>query len=268
MARTRMLWLGSFVFAALSMISAAGEESIEVTVTGTLQTGVVAIGAETTGTTIKAKDITWELDLGKDEALKAAAEKLSGQPATVTGTLTRRAGVEVKERWIVTVKTLRAATDKPKRAENEPAVEAQGVREGTKAAIVATAEQTTVEIRCERGIDGCELKRLQETWPANLVLHLRLRGLESLQVTQGNATLEWSVRSSAPHESTCTYKSGKRVSKQSPPDPLYTAVQLITAKENTPAGIPLDGYFAVTIPGKFLESNPERLRIQWIDFYR
>ena len=84
----------------------SAEEGITVTIVGTLTTGVIAIGGETTGTTIKSKGITWELDFGKNEELKKAAESLNGKKAIAQGTLERRVGVEVKERWIVTVKTL------------------------------------------------------------------------------------------------------------------------------------------------------------------
>jgi hypothetical protein len=49
------------VLAALGAAPAA-EERIEVTVTGIVHTGVVAIVGETTGTTITAKGIIWELD--------------------------------------------------------------------------------------------------------------------------------------------------------------------------------------------------------------
>ncbi len=79
------------------------EESITVTVIGTLRTGVVAIGGETTGVTITAKGITWELDLGKNPTYAETAKKLNGKQATVTGSLERKTGIEVKERWIVTV---------------------------------------------------------------------------------------------------------------------------------------------------------------------
>jgi hypothetical protein len=83
------------------------DESIIVTVVGTLRTGLVAIGGETTGTTITAKGVKWELDFGKNAELRAAAEKLDGKQVTVTGTLERRAGVEIKERWIVTVTSMK-----------------------------------------------------------------------------------------------------------------------------------------------------------------
>jgi len=76
-------------------------ESITVTVVGTLKTGVVAIGGETTGTTISAKGVTWELDLGDSAGLHETAEEQNGKPVIVQGSLERRSGVEVKDRWIV-----------------------------------------------------------------------------------------------------------------------------------------------------------------------
>jgi hypothetical protein len=93
--------------AMLAADSALAEESITVTVVGTLRTGIVAIGGETTGTTITAKGIKFELDFGKKAELRAAAEKLDGKLVTVSGTLERRAGVEIKERWIVTVTSMK-----------------------------------------------------------------------------------------------------------------------------------------------------------------
>lgn len=90
----------------------AAEDSVAVFVVGTLRTGVVAVGGETTGITITSKGITWELDFGKDAELKKAAEKLNGKKVAIEGTLERRAGVEVKERWILTVTKLKAVEEK------------------------------------------------------------------------------------------------------------------------------------------------------------
>jgi hypothetical protein len=87
------------------------EESISVTVVGTLRTGIVAIGGETTGTMITAKGIKWELEFGKNVELRKTAEKLDGKLVTVSGTLGRHAGIEVKERWIVTAASIKEASD-------------------------------------------------------------------------------------------------------------------------------------------------------------
>ena len=93
--------------ALLSADPARAEESVTVTVVGVLRTGVVAIGGETTGIIVTAKRITWELDFGKNAGLRAAAARLYGKLVTVRGTLERRVGVEIKERWIVVVTSLK-----------------------------------------------------------------------------------------------------------------------------------------------------------------
>jgi hypothetical protein len=82
-------------------------ESITVTVVGRLKSGLVGIGGETTGTTITARGITWELDLS-DSELQHAAAHLDGAPVIVQGSLERRPGVEVRERFIVHVTGLQA----------------------------------------------------------------------------------------------------------------------------------------------------------------
>ena len=97
--------------------AAAGEGrmdgSIDVVVTGTLRTGIMAIGGETTGTTISARGATWELDLSGDPAFARTAETLAGGRAVVRGSLEVRPGVEKRKRWIVTVTSLAAAPPSP-----------------------------------------------------------------------------------------------------------------------------------------------------------
>lgn len=75
---------------------------------GTVEHGVMAIGCETTGTTITAKKITWELELKGRKELIRAAEELDGKTAVATGTLMVHKGVELPERWVITVETLAA----------------------------------------------------------------------------------------------------------------------------------------------------------------
>ncbi|MFZ5830847.1 MAG: hypothetical protein ACOY3P_12200 [Planctomycetota bacterium] len=80
---------------------------VNVEIRGTLAARMMAIGGETTGTEITAGDITWELDLGGDAKLAAAAERLDGRKVLVTGTLTKKQGVERGTRWIVRVDSLK-----------------------------------------------------------------------------------------------------------------------------------------------------------------
>jgi len=107
------LWLTALLAGGL-MVAAGkagdpADESIEVRVRGTLHAGMMAIGGETTGYTITARGVTWELDFGADEALHRKAEGLDGKRVIVTGTLEARPGVEIRTRTIVKVDAIEAA---------------------------------------------------------------------------------------------------------------------------------------------------------------
>jgi hypothetical protein len=81
-------------------------EFVKVSIKGKLKTGIFAIGGETTGSTITADAITWELDFGSNKTLLEQAQKWNGKQVHVKGRLHRKPGVEVRERWIVDVKSL------------------------------------------------------------------------------------------------------------------------------------------------------------------
>ncbi|MBI4584487.1 MAG: hypothetical protein HY717_10740 [Planctomycetes bacterium] len=95
----------------------AEERYIKVEIRGILRHGLVAIGGETTGTQITAKEVTWELELGKRKDFIELAKKLDGKIARVTGALEVKKGVEIPQRWIVTVASLKAGDDKEKQKE-------------------------------------------------------------------------------------------------------------------------------------------------------
>jgi hypothetical protein len=99
-AQTHAAFDGKWISLSVSSISASFE--------GVLATGVAAIGGETTGVTLKTeKNDVFELDLGKDENLKKLAQQLSGRKVIVTGEYKPQSGVEVKQRRIIVVKTLK-----------------------------------------------------------------------------------------------------------------------------------------------------------------
>lgn len=79
-------------------------EYIDVTMRGTVQTGMMAIGGETTGATIAAGPVTWELAL--NDRQQEVARKLSGRKAIVSGDVRQVAGVEIGSRVIVRVRNI------------------------------------------------------------------------------------------------------------------------------------------------------------------
>ena len=84
---------------------------IKVEIRGILETGVVAIGGETTGTVINARGVTWELDFDDNENFHYLAKWLHEKEALVTGTYKKIKGVEIRERNIVKVTTLKSAEE-------------------------------------------------------------------------------------------------------------------------------------------------------------
>lgn len=102
-------------FGATPMTFAADKEppakqdsggSIEVDMVGVVRSGVMAIGGESTGTTISALGFTWELDLQGNKEYADLARKWNGKELVVKGTLTVRQGVERGRRVIVVVKKM------------------------------------------------------------------------------------------------------------------------------------------------------------------
>jgi hypothetical protein len=116
---TAALTVAAAFAAALASIVAAeprdraadkeSNESIKVEIHGQLKTGVVAIGGETTGVTITASNLTFELDFADGPNQAAKAEDLNGRSVVVTGMLEGRKGVEIPLRYIVKVESLTAA---------------------------------------------------------------------------------------------------------------------------------------------------------------
>ncbi|MEW6306588.1 MAG: hypothetical protein AB1705_24240 [Verrucomicrobiota bacterium] len=111
--KIRQFFFASILACAVAAPAAdrkAGDQGyIKVEIKGRLQMGLVAIGGETTGTTIRVNNVTWELDLGTGKDLRDTARKLDDQMVLVTGTYRRAKGVEIADRHIVKVATLKAA---------------------------------------------------------------------------------------------------------------------------------------------------------------
>ena len=132
------------------------EDSIQVTVVGTLRWGIVAIGGESTGSTITSQGITWELEFGKNQLRRSAAAKLDGREATVQGSLERRRGVEIRERWIVTVTGLRAAGGADAGGSGEPDLQATVGRPDSESALF---RKTTRQLSTSAAVLALERRR-------------------------------------------------------------------------------------------------------------
>ncbi len=94
------------------------KSSVSVDCCGRVRHGVVAVGCETTGTTITFNRIVWELQLN-DEAARNFAKKHHKETVVVTGKLRKVAATETKVRWIVDVESM---------SEHDPAKDEEGTK--------------------------------------------------------------------------------------------------------------------------------------------
>ena len=128
----------------------------------------------------------------------------------------------------------------------------------------------TIHINSARGIGRTTVRKAAGDWHGVVKLHLHLRGLEGLQIKGTAATYSSGYSSSAGGSPNKTerrpHAEGAKQEILPADDPHNLQVRPV-AKEGE-AKIPLDGYFEVVIPAKFLEENPGGFELHWIDFYR
>lgn len=118
---------------------------------GKLRHGVVAIGGETTGTTITFDGLTWELKL-PDEPSRTFAKEHHKSPVTAAGTLRRVAGHEKSVRWIVDVERI---------CERDAS-------EQMEATMITIEGQMRMDDSVLRKTPGMELEAAGMTWPLDL----------------------------------------------------------------------------------------------------
>lgn len=139
-------------------------------------------------------------------------------------------------------------------------------RQGDEVRVEKIAEGVTLHVHSPSGIGKATVMRSGDAWPQRMSLRLYLKGLESLRITSGRATLEISVSS---HEANTvrltlrTKRGGEKTIDKS--SPYWTEVKREPAAEKEP---PADGYFVVPVPSELLKNNSRELRVEWIDYYR
>ncbi len=137
------------------------EPSVSVVCHGRLRHGVIAIGGETTGTTITFNRVTWELQL-PDDASRELAARHHKAPVVVTGTLRRVVGVEDAVRWIVDVEKL-SALDSRDAPEEDAKVTVRGT---LRAALSQTGDTPNLSVRADDQIWRLDLAANRETQAA------------------------------------------------------------------------------------------------------
>ncbi len=128
-------------------------------------------------------------------------------------------------------------------------------------------DKVVFNIRSPFGISNATIERTNDQWPKKVVLQLRLKGLESLQLSTEKVKLEASVSSPGGHVR--LWKDGKEDTLLDSKSPFWIEIGILDNDGEPTKAIPLnDGYFEMQVPKKFFEGNPKSFKVEWIDFYR
>lgn len=119
------------------------------------------------------------------------------------------------------------------------------------------------------GIGRATVNLLTDPWPARILLRARLRGLESLAISNDRVTLHLAVLSHGNHAAVLHLKQGGKEGPQLAKDsPYWTEVRRLAADGKPVAGLPPDGgWFELVIPRALL-GDTKTLKFEWVDFFR
>jgi hypothetical protein len=135
--------------------------------------------------------------------------------------------------------------------------------------VLAAKGKVTFDITSPFGISRAVIERKGERWPAEVVVRLRLKGLENFKAQSGKVTLQAAVSVSEGKTKVRLWKGDKDTEVLPRTDPLWMEVRAVGADGKPARELPLKGgHFELTLPRALLADNPRTLTLQWIDFYR
>ncbi len=150
-------------------------------------------------------------------------------------------------------------------ADGAPGFEASAGRDDTRVELLVEDDTLVVGITSRFGIDRITITRLDDKWPAAMLVRMHLKGLESFRATAGKSVLAVSVSSTTPQRTILSLSSNGQELEVRKNTPTATAVRIVGEVK----AIPLqNGHFMVWLPVILFENNPEEIRLEWIDFYR
>jgi hypothetical protein len=130
-------------------------------------------------------------------------------------------------------------------------------------------EKTVFAITSPSGISHVVIERLDERWPNAVVVRLRLKTLEGLQVAGGKVLLSAAVSLHEGKLRAQVWKDGKKGAPLDRKNPYWMDIRGVGADGNPAESLPLrDGYFEMALPQRLLADNPKSIRVTWIDAYR
>ena len=122
-------------------------------------------------------------------------------------------------------------------------------------AVEASKGTTVFTVTSPSGIGSADIGLKSGKWPGESALRLRLKGLESLTVSNGNVTLAASASSHGGGQRVFLIQ-GNEEKSLGRGDPYWMEVQARGTE------------FELKLPAALFRGNAKRLTVSWIDFYR
>ena len=161
-----------------------------------------------------------------------------------------------------------------------PAIDVTLDKHDDKVMVTTEDGRAVIEVTSFSGIGG--LTATADAWPEAVVVRLRLRGLEGLEIRYGDVTIATGVSSSGqPSALTLSVlDEDGNVQSASPSSDVYypniqavtpdgtTAVGPLAAGQRPPFPLPEGSALEITLPPHFHRDDHPSFTLQWIDFYR
>jgi hypothetical protein len=123
--------------------------------------------------------------------------------------------------------------------------------------LTALPGRETLTIRSPSGIGGARIERVGDRWPDRLTVRLRLKGLESIKVSNGTAIVSGSASvQGEPRPRLSLARDDQRAQPIDKSSPFFVDIRAI------------DDGFEFDLPKALFESSPKSMTVEWIDFYR
>jgi len=117
-------------------------------------------------------------------------------------------------------------------------------------------DRTLFDVTSPFGIGRAAIDRRKSNWPSGVVIRLRLKGLEHLEIVAGSKKLEAAVGIRNGRVEIRAWKDGDENHPLDDKSPLWPMIAVV------------DGWFDVEVPRALFEGNPPSIALSWIDFYR
>ena len=149
-----------------------------------------------------------------------------------------------------------------------------------KVTVTTEDDRAIIEVTSVTGIGG--LTATADAWPEEVVIRLRLRGLEGLGIHYGDFAITTGVSSAgdpAPLTLSVVDDEGNVQSASPSSDVYYPDIRAVTPDGTTAVGplaagerpafpLPEGSAFEIALPPHFHRDDQPSFTLQWVDFYR